>query len=189
MELLTALGLSLPAGLNAYIPLLAVAVAQRLSLETGGWFTLNEPYSILGEWWAIGLITVLLIVEVAADKFPAVDHINDVVNTLVRPAAGGLLAIAASGEVGRAHPWVMLACGIVLAGGVHAIKATSRPVINASTGGVGAPFASLVEDAAAAVTSVVAIVAPVVVAAVIALFGFLGWRWFAKRRARSAVTG
>lgn len=188
MELLTALGLSLPAGLNAYIPLLAVAIAERLGRETG-WFALNKPFDVLGEWWAIGLIVVLLIIEVTADKFPAVDHINDVVNTVVRPAAGGLLAVAASGQVGEAHPWIMFGCGIILAGGVHAIKATSRPVINAATGGTGAPVASLVEDAAAAVTSVVAIVAPIVVALVIALFALLGWRWVANRRSRSAAAG
>ncbi len=188
MELLTALGLSIPAGLNAYIPLLAVAVAERIGRETG-WFALNKPFDVLGEWWAIALIAVLLIIEIAADKFPAVDHVNDAVNTFVRPAAGGILAVAASGNVGESHPWLMLGCGIVLAGGVHAVKATSRPVINAATGGTGAPVASLVEDAAAAVTSVVAIVAPYVVAAFIALFGFLGWRWYAKRRKRAAAAG
>ena len=37
-SLLTALGLSIPAGLNAYIPLLAVALSQQF-----GWLELRPP--------------------------------------------------------------------------------------------------------------------------------------------------
>ena len=49
MDILTAIGLALPAGLNAYIPLLGLALAQRF-----GVVSLGEPWSQLGEWWAIG---------------------------------------------------------------------------------------------------------------------------------------
>lgn len=176
MELLTAIGLAVPAGLNAYIPLFAVAVAQRL-----GWLELAHPYSLVGEWWAIALIVVLGIVEFAADKFPAVDHVNDVVQTFVRPAAGGILMAGASGQVGQDYPIVMIVCGVLLAGAVHAAKATARPVVNASTGGAGAPVVSLAEDAVAAVSSVVAIVAPVLVALMVAGTGWMLWRWRRRR--------
>lgn len=57
MELLTGLGLAIPAGLNAYIPPLTVAIAQK-----AGWIRLDEPYALLGEWWAIALVAVLLAV-------------------------------------------------------------------------------------------------------------------------------
>ena len=84
MDILSGLTLAAPAGLNAYIPLLAVALAQRF-----GWLELGTPWELLGEWWSIALIAVLLVVEIVADKVPAVDHVNDVVQTSCgrRPAA------------------------------------------------------------------------------------------------------
>ena len=178
MELLTALGLAIPAGLSAYIPLLAVAIAERLD-----WIRLDAPYSLLGEWWAIALVGVLLVVEVVADKVPAVDHANDVVQTFVRPVAGGLVAAAATSGSHYIHPAVMIVAGILLAGGVHAVKATARPVINATTAGVGAPVTSTLEDIAAAVMSVLAILVPVAAALLgIALIIWLV-SWWRRRRA------
>lgn len=182
MELLTALGLAVPAGLNAYLPLLVVAVAQRL-----GWIGLREPYALMGEWWAIGLIAALLAIEVVADKIPAVDHANDVVQTLVRPAAGALLMVAASGQLGEAQPALMIVAGIIAAGSVHAMKATARPAVNVTTGGTGAPVVSVLEDVVALVTAVLAIVAPILALAAFALGASLVWRAVSRRRrARSA---
>ncbi len=116
-----------PAGLNAYIPLLALALAQYF-----GWVDLSRPYDLIGSWWAIALIALLLVVDVAADKIPLVDHVNDAIQTVVRPAAG-----------------------------VHSVKATARPVVNVSTVGVGAPVVSTVEDVGASILSVLALAAPV----------------------------
>lgn len=159
MDILAGLGLAIPAGLNAYIPLLTVAVAQA-----AGWISLREPYALLGEWWAIALIAVLLVVELVADKVPAVDHVNDAIQTFVRPAAGGLLFVAAAGEVTEwVHPAVWVVAGVIVAGGVHAAKATARPAVNAATGGVGAPVVSVAEDIAAFAATVIALVAPVLV--------------------------
>lgn len=156
MDVLTGITLAAPAGVNAYIPLLALAAAQRV-----GWVQLREPFDMLGTWWAILLITFFLIIEIFADKVPAVDHVNDVIQTFVRPAAGGFLALSTTGENAVA-PWLALAAGVIIAGGVHALKATSRPLINVATGGTGAPVASTVEDAGAAGVSALAIAAPLI---------------------------
>ena len=182
MELLTSLGLAIPAGLNAYIPLLAVAVSQRV-----GWLKLKEPYALLGEWWVIALIAVLLMVEIVADKFPAVDHINDVVQTVVRPAAGGLLFVAVSQQTLDVHPALLIAAGVIVAGTVHAAKATTRPVVNTATAGFGAPVVSAIEDVLATVTTILALVAPYLVAVAVAAIGFLFWRLWLRRR--TAWTG
>ncbi len=56
--LLTSLGLAAPAGLNAYLPLLILALADRFSNP----ITLNAPYDLLGSSWGILIITVLLTV-------------------------------------------------------------------------------------------------------------------------------
>jgi uncharacterized membrane protein len=162
MDILTGLGLAIPAGLNAYIPLLVVAVAQHL-----GWIELAEPYALLGEWWAVALVAVLLAIEMVADKVPAVDHVNDAIQTFVRPAAGGLLFVAAASPAAEwVHPAVWVVAGVLVAGSVHAAKATTRPAVNASTGGVGTPIVSLAEDVAAFAATVVALLAPVLVAVV-----------------------
>lgn len=176
MEILTGLGLAIPAGLNAYIPLLTVAVAQAL-----GWIRLDEPYALLGEWWVVGLIAVLLAIETVADKIPAVDHVNDVIQTIVRPAAGGLLFAAATAGGDYVHPVVWIVAGVIVAGGVHAAKATARPAVNAGTAGVGGPVVSLLEDIVSFVIAVVAIVAPIVVLIVVALALVAFMRWRSRR--------
>jgi hypothetical protein len=82
--------------------------------------------------WLIALIVVLLIVEFVADKVPAVDHANDVVQTVVRPAVGGLLALSASGQA-SVPPVLLVAAGVLIAGSVHVVKASARPAVNVST--------------------------------------------------------
>jgi hypothetical protein len=178
VDVLSGITLAAPAGVNAYIPLLAVAVAERL-----GWLHLNAPYDVLGSWWVIAIIAVLLAVEVVADKIPAVDHVNDVIQTVVRPAAGGLLAVSASGE-GTVSPVLLLVAGVLIAGGVHAVKASARPVVNVSTAGTGAPVVSTLEDIGAAIMTVLALLVPVLAAvliiAIVVLAIVLIRRW--KRR-------
>ena len=183
MDVLSGLTLAAPAGLNAYIPLLAVALAQHF-----GWVHLRAPFDGVGSWWVIGIIAVLLVVEVVADKVPAVDHVNDVVQTVVRPAAGGLLAVSSS-QQGTVEPVVLLVAGVVIAGGVHAVKATARPAVNVTTAGAGAPVVSTGEDLLAVVGTVLALLVPVlaailIVAAVIAAIVFI--RRHRRRRARGA---
>lgn len=181
MDVLTGITLAAPAGLNAYIPLLALAAAQRV-----GWVQLREPFDLMGTWWAILLITFFLIIEIFADKVPAVDHVNDMIQSFVRPAVGGFLALSTAGG-GRIEPWVALVAGVALAGGVHAVKASARPLINTATGGVGAPVASTVEDVGAAGASVLAIAAPLLGFVTMVLgIGFSVW---GIRRWRRRVAG
>lgn len=183
MDILTAVGLAIPAGLNAYIPLLGLALAQRFEVVS-----LRAPFDQLGEWWAIALVALLLVVEVLADKFPAVDHVNDAIQTVVRPAAGAVVAVAASGHAGANYPYLMVLLGIVLAGGVHAVKAGARPVVNAATGGVGAPVVSTVEDVFALGSTAAAIFLPILVLVVIvAAACFAWWVWRGRQKTRTAI--
>ena len=181
MDVLSGLTLAAPAGLNAYIPLLAVALAERF-----GWLQLREPFDGIGSWWVIGLIAVLLVVEVVADKMPAVDHVNDVVQTVVRPAAGGLLAVSAS-QQGTVQPVVLLIAGVVIAGGVHAVKATARPAVNVSTAGVGAPVVSTGEDILAVIGTVLALLVPVLAAVLIVAAVVVAVVFLRRYRPRAGV--
>ena len=180
MDVLSGLTLAAPAGLNAYIPLLAMALAERF-----GWVHLREPFDGIGSWWVIGVIAVLLVIEVVADKVPAVDHVNDVVQTVVRPAAGGLLAVSASTQ-GTVEPVVLLVAGVLIAGGVHAVKATARPAVNVSTAGVGAPVVSTGEDILAVIGTVLALLVPVLAAVLIGAAVVVAVVLLRRRRHRAA---
>lgn len=162
-SLSTAFGLSGSAGLNAYIPLLLVALAGRFPLSDP-LIKLQAPYDLLGSWWAIGILAVLLVIEIVADKIPAVDTVNDTIQTFVRPAAGAILFAGSTSVATDIHPLLTLGAGLLVAGGVHATKTAARPVVTVSTAGVGNPIVSTLEDIAALVMSLLAIFIPVLAA-------------------------
>jgi hypothetical protein len=179
----TGLGLSSAAVLNAYIPLLTLALAGRL-----GYAQLNSPYDALSSNLGIAVLVLLLAVEVFADKIPGVDHVNDAINTLVRPAAGAVLFLSSNGA-GTLHPALAAVLGLLSAGGVHAMKATGRPVVTMTTAGIGNPVVSVIEDVIATVLALLALIAPVAVAVLLLLLVlafFVLVRRLRTRRARRA---
>ncbi|WP_434744100.1 DUF4126 domain-containing protein [Micromonospora sp. SH-82] len=188
LEVLTGSGLAASAGLNAYIPLLVMGLLARYTdaiALPGGW-------QWLGNGWVVAILAVLLVVELVADKVPVVDHVNDVVQTVVRPTAGGLafgagagsetVTVTDPGEFVSTHQWVPVLVGVLIALGVHLLKSAARPVINAATAGVGAPVASTAEDATSVIVSLAAILLPVLV--LVFLVGLVFFvAWFLRRRA------
>lgn len=174
----TGVGLSAAAGLNAYLPLLIVALMARFTEL----IKLQSPYDVLTSWWAIGILTALALIEMIVDKIPAVDSVNDVIHTVIRPVAGAVLFAANANLIAEMHPALALACGLLIAGSVHAAKATLRPVVTASTGGILNPIVSFLEDVVSVVATILAIVVPVLLICLILLFvGLLLW-WNHKRK-------
>ena len=173
----SAFGLSTSAGLNAYIPMLMVSVLGRL-----GWLDLGEPFNIMESWWVIGLLSVLLLVEIFVDKIPAVDSVNDMVQTLVRPAAGALMFASQANIITEVNPLVAVVLGIMLAGGVHATKATVRPVVTAASVGTGNWAVSIIEDVTAFFVSFMAILVPLFAVFCVLVFFFLVFRVYRKRQ-------
>ncbi len=167
-----AFGLSGSAGLNAYIPLLLVALAARFPMSDP-LIKLQPPFDLLGNWWAIGVIAVLLIIEIVADKIPAVDSVNDAIQTFIRPAAGAILFAGSANVITDVHPILALGAGLIVAGGVHATKAAARPVVTVTTAGVGNPVVSTLEDIIAFVLSVLSILLPVIAAILLLIFLFV----------------
>ena len=179
--LLGAFGLSASAGLNAYIPLLIVAISARFFPQL---VHLQSPYDVVASWPVIGMLTLLLVVEVLADKVPIIDHINDFFAMFIRPFAGALLFAATTGAVTDLDPRAALILGFLVAGSTHTAKATARPIITATTGGLGNPVISLLEDVVALITSLIAIMAPLFIGlAMIFLVLFFIW-WRARRPQR-----
>jgi hypothetical protein len=169
LEVLTGTGLALAAGLNAWIPLVVLGALDRFT----GLVELPPAWAWLANEWVLLILVVLLALEFVADKIPGFDSVNDVVQTVVRPTAGGLAfssgvdattaAVTDPEAFFASSQWVPIAIGVVLALGVHLAKATARPVVNAATAGVGAPVVSVAEDAGAVALAFAALLAPILV--------------------------
>jgi uncharacterized membrane protein len=180
MELLlgifSAFGLSASAGLNAYIPLFTIAVIAHYT----DWFKLNPPYDSLGNPWIIILLGVLVIIEFLADKIPAFNHFNDLLQTFVRPVAGAIVFAASAKVLTGISPVLSLACGLLVAGTVHVAKAGFlRPAVTATTGGAGNIPVSIAEDIVSTITSILAVIVPAIVACMLILSTSLivWWLW------------
>ncbi|MEO6789460.1 MAG: DUF4126 domain-containing protein [Ornithinibacter sp.] len=180
---LTGMGLSAAAGLNAYVPFLVVAFIARFT----DLITLPGGYSWIESDWAIGIGVVLLLAEVVLDKIPAVDTVNDAIQTFIRPMMGGLIfaATTAASQLDNStwmaeNPWAPVALGIVVSGIVHTGKMAARPVVNVGTAGLGGPVVSTIEDGASIGLSLIAILAPVLVVVALALLAWL-LIWMALR--------
>jgi len=183
MEVLTgifsAFGLSASAGLNAYIPLLTIALLARFT----NLIQLNSPWDTLASPWVIGVLVVLLLIEFFADKVPAVNHINDIIQTFVRPAAGAVVFAASAKVISDVHPALAMIAGLLVAGSVHAVKAGAiRPAVTATTGGAANIPVSILEDVVSTVLSILSIVIPVLIAMVVILLTSW-WVWHLWRKA------
>ncbi len=182
---LTAFGLSASAGLNAYLPLMVVALLARFTTL----ITLGPPYDHLTNGWVILVIGVLLSIELFADRVAGLDTANDIVQTFIRPAAGAILFAASSSVISDIHPVLALICGLIVAGGVHATKATVRPVVTGTSGGLLNPVVSTVEDVTSLTLTLLSILVPL-------LTGFLlggalvivVWWLVARRRRRELAS-
>ncbi|GMV33226.1 MAG: DUF4126 domain-containing protein [Chloroflexi bacterium] len=185
MELLlgifTAFGLSASAGLNAYIPLLVVGVIAHYFPAT---LNLAAPFDLLANTWILILLGVLVIIEMVADKVPAVNHLNDLIQTIVRPVAGAIAFAASANVITDVHPVLALACGLLVAGSVHTVKAAAvRPAVTATTGGAGNIPVSIAEDLLAAFTSILAIVIPLIAGILlVVLLSLILWWWMGRRQ-------
>lgn len=168
LEFLVGSGLAAAAGLNAWMPLFLLGIVDRFVTGVdlpAGWSWLSSDVAL----WITG---VLLVVEIVADKIPAVDSVNDVLQTAIRPAAGGIVfGAGSSAETLRiedpatlfaGNGWIPIAVGIAIALGVHLVKATVRPVANAATLGLAAPAVSTAEDVSSLALAAAAIFAPVI---------------------------
>jgi len=193
VELMTGFGLATAAGLNAYIPLLAMGLLGRFTHL----ITLPPGWAWLENGWVIGIVAVLLLVEIVADKIPALDSINDTVQTFVRPTAGGIVfgsgtaaqtaAVTDPGEFARTGQWVPIAIGVVTALVVHLTKTAVRPAANVATAGVAAPVLSTIEDVTSVGLVFIAILIPALVLVILIALAWAAVSLLRRRRRRKAA--
>ncbi|MEP7765234.1 DUF4126 domain-containing protein [Sanguibacter sp. 25GB23B1] len=188
----TGVGLAGAAGLNAYIPLIVMGLLARFTSIV----TIPDQWSWLTNEWLLGGLAVLLVVEMIADKIPAVDSVNDIVQTVVRPGSGGIvfgagsasqtLAVDDPSDVLAVERWVPVLIGVAIALCLHLVKSAARPVINIMTLGTGGIVASTVEDGASLGLVLLALVVPVLAAVLLVVLTVLLVRWVLRRRRRPA---
>lgn len=173
IEFIIGTSLAASAGLNAWMPLFLLGLADRLlpAVELpSAWAWLSSDLAL----WIVG---ALLLLEIIADKIPALDSMNDIVQSILRPAAGGIAFGAGAGAQTVAvddpasffadNQWVPVAVGIAVALVVHIVKATARVTANAATGGLAAPVLSAAEDGASFALAAAAIIVPILAAALL----------------------
>jgi hypothetical protein len=193
VELLTGFGLATAAGLNAYIPLLALGLLSRFT----DLITLPHGWAWLENGWVMTIVAALLVVEIVADKIPALDSINDAVQTFVRPTAGGIVfgsgtaaqtsAVTDPGAFAHSGQWIPVAVGVVTALVVSLTKSTVRPAANVATAGMAAPVLSTVEDITSVGLVFLAILVPVLVLVAVLALVWAVLRIVRRRRRKAAA--
>ncbi len=165
-----AIALAACAGLRTFLPLFLAGALSR-----AGWLTLGPSFQFLSSNRALILFGVASLIEVLADKVPALDHALDALSTPLRAGAGALLAASALGQATDPLPALALgaAVGAPAALVPHAAKAGLRAASTAFTGGLANPVLSLVEDAATLMLFALAVLVPLAVVLLLVLAGVL----------------
>jgi len=169
---LTGILLAASAGLNAYIPLLCLALADKATTS----IELSRPFDVISSTAGIVVLLSLLTVDLIVDKIPRLDHLNDLVSTALRPASGMFLVMAVTDGKGEIDEVLAMMIGLLIAGAIHAYKAINRVKMATQSTGAGNPLVSLVEDAMSAMVTILALTLPWVGAAFAGFAGFsLAW--------------
>lgn len=189
-DILSAVGLAIAlaacAGLRAWLPLLMAGVLSR-----AGMLNLGAAFGFLSTNKALALFALATAIEVVGDKIPAVDHALDALSTVLRPAAGAMLAASVFGRI--TDPVESAALGLAVGAPValipHAGKTALRAASSAFTAGLANPALSIAEDVATVALFLMAVLVPVAVASALLVVAFLVVRRFLSRpRAGAAVT-
>jgi uncharacterized membrane protein len=174
LALLLGVGLSASTGLNTFLPLLLLGAAARFGIAGT---TLNAKFAWLTSDTALIILIIAAVIEIVADKVPAVDHVLDTIGTFVRPAAGFVaMASVLTGLDPTTAAIVGLIVGSPISLGLHTMKAATRATSTVTTFGCANPILSIVEDVASVGMSLVAIFAPLLVPLLVAVLFFALWK-------------
>ena len=162
-------------GLRAFLPLLALGIGVHFE-----WLQVAPGAVWIGSTPALITLLWATLIELVADKVPALDHALDLVATGLRPLAA---AVAAWCRFVGVHPAVAVAAALIMgtgAMGVHVAKAKVRLGSSMLTFGTANPVLSFIEDALAIGLSAMAVLAPL---AALAGVGLMTWAFLRAFRA------
>lgn len=146
-------------GINAYAVVLLLGVMGATGV------TDEVPHS-LQRTDVLVVVGLLFLCEAVADKIPYLDTAWDVVHTVVRPVAGGVVAALLAGHDGSLPALAAGAIGGSTALVSHLVKAGTRMAVNTSPEPASNIALSLAEDVGVAAIVVFALFHPVLAAVV-----------------------
>lgn len=141
-QLVGMLGLSVASGVNLYLAVLVVGLAERFRWVTG----LPPELGVLSHTLVLTVAGALFLLEFLADKIPFVTPVWDAVHTLVRPVGGALLALGAAGQMPPALQAAAMVAGGSIALGAHGSKMGYRILAHAAPEPATHSLLSLAED-------------------------------------------
>ncbi|MEO7002269.1 MAG: DUF4126 domain-containing protein, partial [Ktedonobacterales bacterium] len=162
LALVASLGLSTVAGLRAAAVLFAVGLASDIHLPDGQPLVpLQHNFQVLGSTPMLIVLGILMVAEFVVDKVPGLDHVNDIISTVIRPIVGAVVVAGTANTLSDQSVWAAAIVGAVLALATHGVKTTTRAVSTATTAGVANPFLSVGEDVLTVGSIVLLILAPI----------------------------
>jgi hypothetical protein len=179
---LLGLGLASATGLRTFLPLLMLSLAAHFGLFG---IELNDRMAWLADWPAIAALATAAVIEFTGDKIPVVDHGLNVLGAFTRPIAG---AVAAGSVFAGVDPTTAAVAGVIVgapaAFAFNAAQGGTRLASTATTGGIGNPVLSLIEDVLSFVMVVLAFLAPILVPVLMVVLAVLVFRLARRMRAR-----
>jgi hypothetical protein len=179
---LLGLGLASATGLRTFLPLLMLALAARFELFD---VRLIEQMDWLVSWPAIAALATATTAEFLGDKVPAVDHGLNAIGYVTRPVAG---AIAAGSVFWNVDPAAAAIAGLIVGApaalAFNAAQTGVRVGSTTTTGGLGNPLVSLIEDVLAFVTVIIAFLAPILIPVVLLVLAVVVFRLARRIRDR-----
>ncbi len=170
MHIVMGMALAAAAGWNAFLALLVLAFAHRLSDR----IPIGSPYTFLSSNVGLLMLLLLLPIELFGDKAPKSERLNDRLGLVYRPVAGALIMLATTTRMGL--PAVLAAIiGAALALGMHLLKIRYRHPLSGILSGLPSPAASAGEDFFVAVGAVVTLLLPIAGLIIMALAALLAW--------------
>lgn len=160
-----AYALTTTAGVRSLLALAAVAIAAHLH-----WMHPPAGFDWLASTTAMWVLIGAAVLEMLADKIPVVDHAVHFIQLAGKPAAGAILV---GGSVhAQSHEMLigLMVLGALNAFGIHAAIASVRGASTVTTGGMGNPVVSVVEDVGAIGSLILAFFAPFLAAFIAVAF-------------------
>lgn len=130
-------------GINLYLTAAIVGIGGR-----AGWLSLPAGMEPLKNPFLIALAVILYAVEFVADKIPYVDSLWDSFHTFIRPTAAAAIGFLAGTEHGPLIQTTLALVTGTIALDLHAVKSSSRLLINTSPEPFSNIAASVAEDSA-----------------------------------------
>jgi hypothetical protein len=183
IQLLMGMSLAACAGLRAWMPLLVVGLLGRF-----GALHLNQSFDLLSHTSTLIVLGAATVIEILGDKVIVVDHFLDAAGTVLRPAAGTVLAASMFWSL---DPALSLALGLIAGGGtaltVHAGKSAARVGTSAlapAHAGAGNALVSLFEDVVTLLGVLAAVFVPILAFVVIGALVVVAFRMIRRARSR-----